>query len=79
VGGHIGYGVRPAFRRRGYATEILRLAVAVARSEGVGRILVVCDDDNIGSARVIERCGGVFDSFVTTEEGDSRLRHYLID
>lgn len=78
-GGHIGYGVRPAFRRRGYATEILRLAVAIARSEGVGRILVVCDDDNVGSARVIERCGGVFESFVTTQEGSSRLRRYLID
>ena len=53
--------------------------MAIARSEGVGRILVVCDDDNVGSARVIERCGGVFESFVTTQEGSSRLRRYLID
>jgi len=79
VGGHIGYGVRPAFRRRGYATEILRRAVAIAHDEGVGRILVVCDDDNVGSARVIESCAGVLESVVTPEEGGAPLRRYWID
>jgi len=78
-GGHIGYGVRPAFRRRGYATAILQQAVAVARAEGVGRILVVCDDDNEGSARVIERCGGVLESVVTPAEGVTPFRRYWID
>ena len=58
LGGHIGYGVRPAFRRRGYATEILRQSLRVARAAGVGRVLVTCDDDNPGSIAVIERCGG---------------------
>lgn len=58
VGGHIGYGVRPAYRRRGYATEMLRQALALARSVGVEQALVTCDDDNVGSATVIERCGG---------------------
>ncbi len=79
VGGHIGYGVRPAFRRRGYATAILRQAVALARAEGVERILVVCDDDNVGSARVIERCGGALESVVTPVEGGTPIRRYWID
>ena len=47
-GGHIGYGVLAAHRRRGYATEILRQSLAIARDEGVDRVLVTCDDDNIG-------------------------------
>ena len=57
-GGHIGYAVRPAHRRRGYATEILRQSLIVARAGGVERALVTCDDDNVGSATVIEPTAG---------------------
>jgi predicted acetyltransferase len=77
-GGHIGYGVRPAFRGRGYATEILRQAVALARTEGVERILVVCDDDNAASSRVIERNGGALESVVTPTDGGALIRRYWI-
>jgi predicted acetyltransferase len=78
-GGHIGYGVLPAFRRRGYATEILRQAVVIARSVGVDRVLVTCDDDNIGSIRTIEACGGRLDSVRQAEPGSAAIRRYLID
>lgn len=77
-GGHIGYGVLPAHRRRGYATEILRRSLAVTDGLGIARVLVTCDDDNVGSATVIERCGGVLDSYVTGEAG-TLMRRYWID
>jgi predicted acetyltransferase len=64
VGGHIGYGVRPGFRRRGYATGILRQSLAVAASIGLERVLVTCDADNVGSAKVIQNCGGVLENVV---------------
>ncbi len=57
-GGHIGYAVRPAHRGRGYATEILRQALIVARAEGVEDVLMTCDEGNDASAAVIERLGG---------------------
>jgi predicted acetyltransferase len=76
-GGHIGYAVRPAHRRRGYATEILRQSLIVARAGGVGRALVTCDDDNIGSATVIESNGGVLEDIV--DDDGVALRRYWID
>jgi len=57
-GGPVGYGVRPRFRRRGYAGENLRQALVVARAEGVDRALVTCDVGE-GSAAVILGNGGV--------------------
>lgn len=58
VGGHIGYDVRPTARRRGHATGMLLGARAWARELGIDSALVTCDDDNIGSIRVIEAAGG---------------------
>ena len=74
-GGHIGYAVRPAFRRRGYATEILSQGLAIARAHGVESALVTCNDDNVASAGVIERCGGVFTSLFVDDDG-TRIRRY---
>ena len=76
VGGHIGYGVRPAFRRRGYATAMLREGLALARGLGIESALVTCDDRNAASAAVIERCGGILQDVLP--EGGSRVRRYLV-
>lgn len=61
VAGHIGYSVRPSARRRGVATEALRLALPEAAALGLERVLVTCDTDNVGSAKVIEANGGVLE------------------
>ena len=51
-GGHIGYVVVPEYRRQGYATAILRQSLQIARQKlGLKRVLVTCDDDNVGSIR----------------------------
>jgi predicted acetyltransferase len=76
-GGHIGYAVRPDHRRRGHATEILRQSLIVARAGGVTRALMTCDDDNLGSRKVIEANGGVLENVV--DIGGVPLRRYWID
>lgn len=78
VGGHIGYAVRPTFRRRGYATELLRQSLEVLRDLGVARALVTCDDDNLGSIRTIERCGAVLEDVRTGDPGAAPKRRYWI-
>lgn len=76
VGGHIGYGIRQCARRRGHATEILHRSLDLLRRLGVERALITCDDDNIGSATVIERCGGVLQD-VVDDDGVLKRRYWV--
>ncbi len=76
-GGHIGYAVRPQFRRRGYARQMLAQALVVARAHDVETVLMVCDEANPASARVIEGAGGVFEGHVRAQDG-VLLRRYWI-
>ncbi len=57
-GGHIGYGVAPMYRNQGCATAMLALALAKAKSLGIEHALVICDKDNIASARVAQKTVG---------------------
>ncbi|REJ08208.1 GNAT family N-acetyltransferase [Microbacterium bovistercoris] len=60
-GGHIGYSIRPSRRREGHAARALHDALVEAAGLGLDRVLITCDEDNIGSARTIERHGGVYE------------------
>ena len=77
-GGHIGYAVVPEHRRKGYATEILRQSLIVARSVGVDDVLVACAVENVASAKTIEACGGEFESEADGDRPGSRIRRYWI-
>ncbi|NTW41004.1 MAG: GNAT family N-acetyltransferase [Cellulomonadaceae bacterium] len=76
MGGHIGYGVRPGFRGRGYATQMLRHGLVVLRTLGVSPALVTCADTNLASARVIERCGGRLRDVVPSPHDGRPTRRY---
>ncbi len=58
-GGHIGYGVRPSYRKQGYATKILELSLLEAKKLGIDKALVTCDKENIASKKTILNNGGV--------------------
>jgi predicted acetyltransferase len=60
-GGHVGYAVEPGSRRRGVAHAALSLALGMAARRRIDPVLITCDDDNVGSARTIESCGGVLE------------------
>ncbi|MCZ2402282.1 GNAT family N-acetyltransferase [Paenarthrobacter sp. Z7-10] len=72
-GGHIGYSVRPSARRRGHARQALSQALPLARGHGMERVLITCDEDNIGSRATIEGNGGIW------EDSRNGKRRYWID
>ena len=58
-GGHIGYGIRVSEWNKGFGTRMLELALMEAKKIGLSKILITCNDDNIGSAKVMEKNGFV--------------------
>ncbi|WP_449540269.1 GNAT family N-acetyltransferase [Ferdinandcohnia sp. Marseille-Q9671] len=76
-GGHIGYGIRPSERKKGYATKLLSLALKEAKEMGLERVLVVCDEDNIGSKKTILNNGGIPDKDFIEEDGNVIKRFWI--
>ena len=77
--GHIGYAIRPSERRKGHGTHILALTLAKARDLGLNHVLLTCDTDNIGSARIIERNGGKLASRGISNSSGKPISRYWID
>lgn len=63
-GGHIGDSVRPSERRKGYATEQIRLALKKCKELGIDNVMMDCDKNNIGSAKSIQNNGGILENEV---------------
>ena len=77
-GGNIGYSVRPSERRKGYATQMLRDALAECRKLGLDKVMVSCRDDNEGSRRTILGNGGKYECAVHEPDAGINLERYWI-
>lgn len=75
-GGHIGDGVRPSERRKGIATVMIGLALEECRKLGLNRVLMVCDKENIGSAKSIVHNGGILENEVEVD-GVMQQRYWI--
>lgn len=77
-GGHIGYAVAPRFRRRGYATEIVRQGLEYCWGLGLSEVMVTCSDTNVPSYRVIEHFGGQLEDRIWDDVDHEWIRRYWI-
>lgn len=77
-GGLIGYSIRPSQRGRGYASEMLKLALEKFNNTNIDNVLITCKDFNIASKKVIEKNGGIFEnSFNNKDDGFNYLRYWI--
>jgi len=77
-GGNIGYGVRPLYKRQGMGKKLLNLTLEYVKLAGLSKVLITCDDDNIGSIKIIEASGGVLEKTVKYEWAEKPLRLYWL-
>ena len=75
-GGHIGYGIRPTKRKRGYATKILQLALKEAKKLNIEKALITCDKDNLASSKTILNNNGIMDKEYI-HEGILKQRYWI--
>lgn len=75
-GGHIGDGIRPSERRKGYATKMIGLALDECRKLGIEKVLMVCDKSNLGSAKSIINNGGMLENEIEVD-GNIEQRFWI--
>ena len=75
-GGHIGYSVKKSERGKGYAREMLKIALNKCSKLGIKKVLLTCDADNIASAKVIKSCGGILENEVP-QDGELIQRYWI--
>ena len=76
--GHCGFGIRPSERKKGYATKMLNMALPIFQERDVNPVVVTCDKENIGSAKVITNNGGVLVDEVIGEKSGKPVQVYHI-
>lgn len=76
TGGHIGDGIRPSERRKGYGKLLIKLALKECKNLGIDKVLITCSKDNIGSKKAIIANGGILENEVI-EDGEVCQRYWI--
>ena len=76
VGGNIGYSVRKSERNKGYAKQMLKLALEKCKDLKMKKILITCDEDNIASEKVILSANAKLED-IRNVDGENKKRFWI--
>ena len=76
VGGNIGYSVRKTERNKGYAKQMLKLALEKCKELKIKKVLITCDEDNIASEKVILSANAKFED-IRNVDGENKKRFWI--
>ena len=76
VGGNIGYSVRKSERNKGYAKQMLKLALEKCKELKIKKVLITCDEDNIASEKVILSANAKFED-IRNVDGENKKRFWI--
>ncbi len=72
---HIYYQIDEAQRKKGCGKEILKLGLEEAKKIGLNSVVTICDEDNVGSKKIIESNGGKFEDSCINHLGNRVLKY----
>ena len=75
-GGNISYSIRPSERRKGYAKQMLKMALPFCKEIGLEKVLITCNDGNIGSEKTILANGGIYEFTVHEPNENEHLKRF---
>ena len=75
-GGNIGYGVRKTEKNKGYAKQMLKLALEKCKELKIKKVLITCDEDNIASEKVILSANAKFED-IRNIDGENKKRFWI--
>ncbi len=78
-GGHIGYGIRPTERRKGYNKIQLYLVLLEAQKLNLDKVMLDCFVDNLGSDKTIKALGGILERCELDEADNTMTNVYWIN
>ena len=76
VGGNIGYSVRKSERNKGYAKQMLKLALEKCKELKIKKVLITCDEDNIASEKVILSANAKLED-IRNVDGENKKRFWI--
>ena len=76
IGGNIGYGVRKTERNKGYAKQMLKLALEKCKDLKIKKVLITCDEDNIASEKVILSANAKLED-IRNVDGENKKRFWI--